>query len=263
MKKILILVLTLTLLTSCVKSLQPVATLDELATKEELEKKRSWFKQSHARNTTGAAMGATLVLFPVAMIIAFTPNEKDLTINEIADVAAVKTYDYDSTLFLEWIAYTDGAMSIDYWIVGRGKGNKDANGIKPVGVIYWNKDKNKVYYEGWLVKKMEDSSYWHWRMPLLKKKDDGSLIYVLDETLKLKEAKMVGGFNLMNFALSKDVGDSEEITKKEDDIFKELIDYYTKNNLKMTKVKCANGSDDCVPKDKEIAAHVQEKGEGR
>ena len=124
MKKILILVLALTLLISCVKSLQPVATLDELATKEELEKKRSWFKQSHARNTTGAAMGATLVLFPVAMIIAFTPNEKDLTINEIADVAAVKTYDYDSTLFLEWIAYTDGQCQLTIGLLEEAKAIK-------------------------------------------------------------------------------------------------------------------------------------------
>lgn len=98
MKKafIVILILIICVSSACVRKLQPVATLNDLASKEEIEKRRNWFKQSHAKSATSMAMGATLILFPVAMGIGLIPNEKNLTISEIADVAATKTFDYDS-----------------------------------------------------------------------------------------------------------------------------------------------------------------------
>lgn len=257
-KDLIAILLLVTFLTSaCARYLQPVATLEELDSKENIEKRKNWFANSHARTSGAAGMGAAMVfipiLIPVAMATVFTADEKDLTVKEIADVTAIKTYDYDSTLFLEWIAYMDGAGAPDYWIIGRGKGNKEANGIKPVGVIYWNKNKNTVYYEGWLIRKMEDGNYQHWRAPLLKKEGD-NLVYAFDKTLKLKEAKMVGAYNLINFNFSKKAGGGE-ISKEEDDVFKDMRSYYLSNNPEMEKIRCAKGSEECAPKEisKDIA----------
>jgi hypothetical protein len=237
-KKLILLICVIFFISACAVKFQPVATIEELTTKEELEKRRSWVKQSHVRTTGAGGIGGTVILLPIGLIWASIPNEKDLTISEIADVAATKTYDYDSMLFSEWIGYEDGGLSVDYRIYGRGMGGKDANNIKPVCVIYMNQNKRKFYYEGWVIKKTGDSSYMHWRIPLLKKKDDGSMVYALDETLKLKEAKRsYGGFTtLPDFIFFKDAGDSWEITKKEEDIFKEIRDYFMKNNPKMTRV---------------------------
>lgn len=204
----------------------------------------------------GAAMEFIPILIPVAVATVFTADENDLTVKEIADVSAIKTYDYDSTLLMEWIAYTDGAGAPDYWIIGRGKGNKEANGIKPIGVIYWNKNKNTVYYEGWLIRKTENGNYQYWRKPLLEK-EGNNLVYTFDKTLKLKEAKMVGAYNLINFSFSKKASDSE-ISKEEDDVFKDVKSYYLKHNPEMEKVRCARGSEECAPReiDKGITHHT-------
>lgn len=166
----------------CVRYLNPVATLDELDSKQNLEKRRDWFTNSHGKTAGAAGAGAAMVFIPVLIPFVgtlFKADEKELTIKEIADVSAVKTYDYDSTLLLEWIAHMDGVADPDYWIIGRGKGNKETNGVKPVGVVFWNKNENKVYYEGWVIKKTDDGNYLHWRLPLLRKDGDNLLYEVV------------------------------------------------------------------------------------
>jgi hypothetical protein len=205
----------------CVKSITAVSSLDELSSKAEIGKTRNWYKQSHARSSAAFAMGATLVLFPVAMAMANIPNYTALSIEQIAEFSAAATYDYDSTMYLEWIAYTDGAWAPDYWIVGRGKGMKDEQGVKPVGLIYWNKGKNAAYYEAWMLQKDQaNGRYLAWRTPVLKKKGD-NLVYAIDESLVLKKAKMVGAYNLMNFTFESSQNGAEVI-KEEKDI---LIDF--------------------------------------
>lgn len=235
------LLVTVLLTTGCVKNLQPVATLEELDSTEELGKERNWFKQSHARFHAGFVAGSTLVLLPVALVVANIPNETHMTVAEVADVAAAKTYDYDSTLYLEWIAYTDGAWSPDFWIIGRGKGQKDSSGIKPVGVIYRNSKDDKVYLETWVLQK-KDKDYWAWRVPLLKKKGN-DLVYALDERLRLKKARQIGAYNLMNLVLE-NTENNTEVEKSESDILPEVKELYIRTGQPMQKLRYANGSTD-------------------
>ncbi len=207
--------------TGCVKSIQAVSSLEELSTKEDLAKTHSWYKQSAARGNAGFVMGATLVLFPVAMVMANIPNYTNLTVAQISEFSATAAYDYNAIFYREWVAYTSGAWAPDYWIIGRGMGMKDDQGRKPVGVIFDNKKDNKAYYEVWVIRKDEtNKQYLAWRAPVLKKKGD-KLVYALDENLVLEKTKMVGGYNLMNFTFL-NAADGAEVVKKENDI---LIDF--------------------------------------
>ena len=103
----------------CAFHMQPVASLEEFASKEEAEKKKNWVIDTHATNMGAAALGGLagavpVLIIPAALIIS-RPNEKNLTVNEMADLLVFDMYNYSSIIFPEEIVCSDSSFGVDFF----------------------------------------------------------------------------------------------------------------------------------------------------
>lgn len=244
-KKLTLVICVMFFISACAPTLQPVTSLGELMPKEELEKKKDWLKSTPAGVAMARGAGATLVLLPLALILASIPSERGLTVSEIADIAVAATYDFNGA----WIGYggRGGGFSIDTSLKVIGKGKQGDGDIKPFALIFLRSKDGVIYYEGGVVKKENNGDYYYWKIPLLKKKGD-AIVYSLDESLKLKKYIPTKALeDMLNLIFEKD-SSFEEVYKNKHSVIPEIKDYFMKNNPQMTKIKCANGSS-CATKE--------------
>lgn len=136
MKKLILVICVMFLITACASKWTPVASLEELLPKEELEKNRNWYKESQQGRMFTGGMEGSIILAPIALIYKFNPSERDLTITEIADTAAAKNYDYNSIILGQWISYHD--MGFNRVIASSRGHDKNDSGLKPMIVRYQN-----------------------------------------------------------------------------------------------------------------------------
>jgi hypothetical protein len=231
--------------------MRPVASLEEFTSKEELDKKRSWHKETVARNA--AKDPFSFLTSPIALVVDFVPTETGATIAEIADIAAMKNYDYNPG----YISYDSG----DYYVAVLSAGHvKNDLGLKPAFLNYHynflsdkgNKD-NKFFLEAVIIKKEKDNEYWQWKSPILKRGDNGEWIYVFDGKLKLQSPPSgfaflfkfckVGLFHrvsypyVLNFISLSSGAVKEEITKKISEVLDDAMKYFLETNPPMQKIQ--------------------------
>jgi hypothetical protein len=230
----------------CSFHMQPTTSLEEFAPKEEVEKKKNWVIDTHATNMGAAALGAVagaipVLIIPAALIIS-RPNEKNLTVSEIAELLVFDMYSYSSIIFPEDITCSDSSFGVDFFIEVKSSGEKD--GIKPVLVSYYHNKGKKVYTEGWVMKKGSDGSLLYWKTSILTKRSDDT-IYFFDENLKLKEALVGWHKSSPSFIFQKN-NNSDKVSKNKREIIDDIKDYFLKNNPQMSKFKCTKRND-CIP----------------
>ncbi len=244
MKKLILVICVVFFISACAPAFQPVTSLEELMPKEEMKKKKDWVKNTSGGVAVATTTGATLVLLPLALaVIAFTPKTKELTVSEIADVAAAAIYNFNGAYIL-YSARDGGGGDVTRVVV---IGKQDDGEIKPFALYFFRYKDRVIYYEVGVVKKENNGDYYYWKIPLLKKKGD-AIVYSLDENLKLKKDIPSLGFeNRMNLIFEKD-SSFEEVYKNKHSVIPEIKDYFLKNNPQMTKIKCANGSS-CTAKE--------------
>jgi hypothetical protein len=233
--------------------MRPVASLEEFTSKEELDKKRSWHKETAARNAI-TNDPFNFLMSPIALALKFFPTaETGTTIAEIADVAVIKNYGYKPA----FISYNDSDYNVAVLSAGY---DKNDLGLKPAFLNYHynflsdkgNKD-NKFFLEAVIIKEEKDNEYWQWKSPILKRGDNGEWIYAFDGKLKLQSPPSslafvfkfckIGLFHrvsypyVLNFISSSSGAVKEEITKKISEVLDDAMKYFLETNPPMQKIQ--------------------------
>jgi|GEM_PF-3277118 len=215
----------------------PLASLEDVETKEELNKKRNWQWQiimGGASSTTSVASGAISGVFiqnpflaplgslgaNVLIQSAAQKNYGPKDITEISDLAIVKVYEIDNRE--QYAGAVSGGMDTlrnDFIVSIDGYGRHGSEKLKPAVLYIQHKG---CYSEGVIIKKDVDGNYQYWKIPLFIKKD-GNLVYFLDEKLKIKNIKT----NRRKFEFSDDK--SEEVVKNFKEVSLEVLDWFLKN----------------------------------
>jgi len=257
LKKFLVLFSILSLLlTGCASSWTPVASIDDFASRSELDKPRNWQKQTQARIATAGALGGSLVLAPIGFLIAMTYNETGMTIKEIAQAAAYQTFDQNNIIGQRYVAYTDGYASIDYWVAGR-QGNIEGD-TQAIALTYLNQDKDLSYYEAWMVKKDGDK-YYGFSMPVLEKKGN-DVVYTFDRRKKITSAKNAKAGLGTRFGMQFETVDEtgKEGSLDYEQITNDFRAHYNATKPQMALMNCID-TDSCHPDKKEKEAAALEK----
>lgn len=248
MKKFLSVMVIIFFLSACSTTYKPVASLEEIATKEEVEQSRNWIEpNSDAKQASAFAsgfLGGIIIGLPLAMALASIPDEKGLSMPELADKVAAKTCDKTS----KFIYYTNN-LSDDLGIFGVKKMDQDDMGLRSVGLMYVSKrnDNRLLYTEVRMVKKIDDSTYWSWRIPLLKKTDEGNFAFVLNNKLRLDGPVMAkgGSENMFEFTFIDELSGGAKIVKGEKDLLHDIKVFFMDNSFEMETLKCAQGDKVC------------------
>jgi len=250
MKVCAVLFAILLILTGCAtKAYQAVGSLEELVSKEEIEKKQDWVKRGPGV-VAGAGGGiAAVFLFgpaglPAAAIIASLKDQEGLSMVELGDKTAAATSELEE---YSSVVYADGPGS-NYGIIGLSGDNADSGtGTRAVALLYfWDKeDVQRMYGEVMLVKKIDDTNYSAWRTPLLKKNDRGELVYAFDEKMKLKDAVTVAPDKTILFAVLIDGSGGQEVTRDAKAILAEADAHYQKSKYSLVPLRCAAGDKVC------------------
>jgi len=249
MKKILASFIILCFSAACsTTSYKPVASLEDLSPKENIETRRNWI-EPNSDAKTGAAfvsgfMGGLLIGLPLALVIASIPDERDITMTELADKVAAKTCDRDTNKF---ILYASG-LSEELVVMGLNIDDNDDTGLRPIGLMYIAKEgeDRRAYSEARLVKKINENTYWSWRIPLLKKTDTGNLVYVLNDKLRLDgPITRKGGDDMLEFTFVDDSAGGAKVTRCEKDLLQDIKTHFMGNSFGMEPMKCALGDKDC------------------
>jgi hypothetical protein len=229
--------------------MRPVASLEEFTSKEELDKERSWHKETATRANWRTPFN--IVMVPIALTLML-PTETGATIAEIADVAVIKNYGYNPP----YISYDSGGYYIAVLSAGH---DKNELGLKPAFLNYHydlrndgNNDK-KFFLEAVIIKEEKDNEYWQWKSPILKRGDNGEWIYAFDGKLKLQSPPSdfaflfkfckIGLFNMvsypygLNFVSSSSGMVKEEITKKIREVLDDALKYFLETNPPMQKIQ--------------------------
>jgi len=254
MKKIIILFVCLCFITACAgtKSYQPVATLEELSSKEEIDERKNWVTSSGAKNAgyfAAGLLGGLVFGIPIAAAIASIPDEKDLTLCELADTVAVKAYDAHTQ---EYVFYSDGAMSSDYAVLGinvmEDETIESEKILDSIGVLYIKEtdDENKIYCEVRMIVQTHNKTYWEWRIPMLKRQGNGDLVYALNENWKVKEPVSIKGREgILHITFTDELNGNNEIIKTEAEILPDFETYFLNHSCPMEDVECPHGDDSC------------------
>jgi len=256
MKTVLIFVLITCFFTACAtRGYQPVASLEELSSKEEIEKCKNWVTDSDAKKGAAFAagfLGGLIIGLPIALAVASIPDEKNITLSEVADRAASKTYELPTK---QLKTYWDSAGSWEYAVTGIPADQPaDAAGLRPIGLLYLHDQdgEKKVYCEIRLVK-TDEKGYWNWRFQVLKRNEGGALVYALNEKLKVKEPVLVQrDYNdrWVHFSFVDESAGGATVTKGEEEIFADVREHFSKNGFPMEVMKCAQGDKDCGRKER-------------
>lgn len=231
-------------LTGCVSRYQPVATLNDLAPKEELGELRNWYEQSRARSAAAFFMGYTIILAPIGLVVILIPSETDLTIEQIGDVAVVKSYED----IQDFIGYTDGNFSIDYYVVVTSQGHDiNEEGSKLFGIAYNNYKDKKIYYEVRKVFKSKDGKYFHFKMPLVRLNQRNEIIYAFDPSFRVVEIFKRGQIEPPRLRLLRDSG--EETEKIDKDFLEDFKNYLKTQEISFTEIPSVEGTE-CNGKNK-------------
>ncbi|MEW6110414.1 MAG: hypothetical protein AB1632_14800 [Nitrospirota bacterium] len=258
MKNSFIIVLIGCFLTACAtKTYQPVASIEGLASKTELEQRKNWVTNSDTKSgaafTAGFA-GGLLIGLPIALVIASIPDEKGITIDNISDRVAAKTYDLETKRL---VTYWDSATSWEYAVTGITNEQKaDDSAMKPVVLLFLRDkgDDKKAYCEVRLVSKDDDNRFLNWRFQILKVNAQGELVYALNENLKVKEPILIRrdiDDRWIHLTFTDLTSAGNTVIKSEDDFFSDVRDHFLKNSCTMEIMRCPNGDKDCGKKGKE------------
>lgn len=240
-----IFLLNLINLTGCVSRYRPVATINELAPKEELGELRNWYVQSKESKARESASSHIFwfkpILLPIALVLltpSLIPAETNLTIEQIGDVAVVKFYEDIQDL----IGYTDGALSIDYYVVATSQGQViDEGGSKLLGVAYNSYKNKKIYYEVRKVFKSKEGKYFHFKMPIVRLNQRNEIIYAFDHSLRVVEIFKRGQIEPPRLRLSRDSG--EETEKIDKDFLEDFKNYLRTQEISLTEIPCVDSTE--------------------
>ncbi len=252
MKKILAGLLMLVFSSACSTTYKPVASLNDIAPKAEIDKSRNWIEPGsdakQAAAFTSGLLGGLLIGLPLAMALASIPDERDMTMSELAEKVAAKTCDRTRKT-----TYYASGLSEDLSIMGVNIPDEETLGLRPVGIMYIAKESdNKLFYpEVRMVKKIDENTYWNWRIPLFKKTSEGNLVFILNEKLRLDgPVTMKGGSDdLFEFTFIDDLAGGIKVTKGENALFNEIKNYFMGNSFEMDTMRCALGDKICGKKD--------------
>ena len=248
MKKIVSVVVLIFFSAACSTTYKPVATLEDVTPKDEIEKSRNWIEPNSDSKLAAAAasgfLGGILIGIPLAIALASIPDEKGLTITELADKVSAKTCDKAG----KNVYYTNN-LSDDLGIIGVTVPDEEDDVLRPVGVMYVAKkdDVKLLYSEVRLVKKIDGNTYWGWRIPLLKKTPDGNLAFILNERLRLDGPITANGgaSSLFEFSFIDELAGGARVKKTEMDLLKEVRAYFMGSSFSMETLKCALGDKVC------------------
>lgn len=252
MKTILIYFLSVCFLASCAtRGYQPVSSMEELSSKAECEKSKDWVTDSEAKMGTAfvaGLLGGLIIGLPVALAVASIPDEKNITMSEVADRVASKTHALPTKQFK---SYWDSAGSWEYAVTGIPADRvADDTGLRPIGLVYLRhyEGERKLYCEIRLVQKKSEKEYWNWRFQLLKRDEQGDIVYALNNKLKLREPVLVQrDYNdrWLHFTFVDEAAGGANITKGEEEIFAEVTEHFLKNGYPLEVMKCPLGDKDC------------------
>jgi hypothetical protein len=255
MKKLFAVAVLVCFITACSTTYKPVASIQELWTEEEVEKSRNWIEpdspEKQAAAFASGLAGGLLIGLPLAMALASIPDEKGMTMPELAEKVAAKTCDRSK----KFTRYANN-LSEDLGIVGVNLGDDDTTGLRPIGLMYISKssDEKRIFSEVRLVKKIDENTYWNWRVPLLKKTESGNLVYVLNEKLRLDgPVTMKAGSEMFQFAFIDESTGGVKVTKSENELMQDMKSYFMGNSFEMETMKCALGDKVCGAKAREAA----------
>jgi hypothetical protein len=253
MKKLLAVVVLACFASACSTAYKPVASLEEILSKEEIEASRNWIEPNSPKKQAAAfasgLMGGLLIGLPLAMALAAIPDEKGLTLLELSDRVAAKTCDGQN----KFIRFANG-LSDEMGIIGVNVEDGGDISLRPIGVMFISKkdDEKRIYPEVWLVKKIDEGIYWDWRIPLLKKTETGSLTYVLNDKLTLDGGVTItAGEEMFQFTFTDASAGGAKVTKNETELIQAVKAYFMGNSFEMETMKCALGDKTCGTKDEE------------
>jgi len=248
MKKIFASFIMLCFSAACSTTYKPVATLEELSSKENIESRRNWIEPNSDAKIGAAAvsgfMGGLLIGVPLALAIAAIPDEKGLTMTELADKVTAKTCDRNTKKFIVYISGLSEALGV----MGVNIDDNDDTGLRPIGLMYIAKEgeDKRAYSEARLVKKINEAIYWSWRIPLLRKTEAGDLVYVLNDKLRLDgPITRKGGNEMLQFTFVDESAGGVKVTKCEKDLLQDIKTHFMGNSFGMESMRCALGDKAC------------------